>query len=156
MNTRLIRRTRRPQAQRSQAQKRGFSLAELMVVIVIIGLLATLVAPRAFDALMRAMRDKAEIDIMSIANALEEYAINNAGQYPDSLETLVTPDENGHTYLNQMRVPLDPWDMEYQYEPPGGNQTRPRVFTLGKDGAVGGDGDDRDIDNITLLGGEER
>ena len=156
MNTRLIRHTRRLQARKLEAQKRGFSLAELMVVIVIIGLLATLVAPRALDALRRAMGSKAEIDILALSAALDEYAINNAGRYPETLEELVLPDEHGHSYLQQMRIPRDPWDMEYQYEPPGGNQTRPRVYTLGKDGTVGGEGDDRDIDNIRLLGGEEQ
>ncbi len=137
------------------ARKSGFSLAELMVVIVILGLLATLVVPKVFDSLKRAFSGKVRSDIMAIASALDDYAINNGGRYPDSLDELVTPDENGYTYLKQKSVPLDPWQMEYQYEPPVAGRPDPRVFTLGADGAVGGDGDNEDISNILLLGGEE-
>ncbi len=108
-----------------------------MVVIVILGLLATLVVPKVFDSLMRAMSGKAKSDIMAIAAALDDYAVNNGGRYPETLEELVTPDENGHTYLKQQSVPLDPWSMEYQYEPPMSGQPLPRVFTLGKDGVPG-------------------
>ncbi|MFT7669649.1 MAG: general secretion pathway protein G [Planctomycetota bacterium] len=141
---------------RHTAKKGGFSLAELMVVIVILGLLATLVVPKVFDALKRAFVGKVKSDIMAIDSALSDYAINNGGRFPDSLEDLVVPDENGYTYLKQKSVPQDSWGMEYQYEPPmGGSQPDPRVYTLGADGAVGGENDDADISNISLLGGED-
>ena len=133
----------------------GFTIIELVVVIVILGLLVTIVGPRAIDALRKAFQDKAEIDILAIDSALQEYAISNNTRYPESLEELVTPDENGYRFLKQMKVPVDPWGNEYGYEPPGSGRPDPRIFTLGRDGAPGGDGEDTDISNITLRGGEE-
>lgn len=135
--------------------KGGFSLAELMVVIVIIGLLATLVVPNVVARLKVAFGGKAKADITALASALDDYAINNGGRYPDSLEELVTPDENGHTYLKQKAVPLDPWGNEYLYEAPVPGQPDPRVYTLGADGSPGGDGDGKDLDNWTIQGREQ-
>jgi general secretion pathway protein G len=132
----------------------GFTLAEMMVVIVILGLLATLVVPNVIAKLNTAFKGKAVSDITAITNALNEFAMNNAMKYPDTLEALVTPDTNGNTYLNMKKVPLDPWKNEYQYEPPRAGQPQPRVFTNGKDGQPGGEGDDADIDNFMIADGE--
>ncbi len=134
--------------QRTGTQRRrgGFTLAEMMVVIVIIGLLATLVVPNVIAKFFQAARTKARTDIVVLHQALDQYAINNGMQYPDSLEVLVTPDVNGHTYLNQNKLPKDPWKNEYQYEPPQSGQPQPRVYSFGKDGQPGGEGEDRDID----------
>jgi general secretion pathway protein G len=137
-------------------RRAGFSLAELMVVIVILGLLATLVVPKVVASLGRAFQGKVKSDITTITNSLNEYAINNGTRYPESLEELVTPDENGFTFLNARAVPLDPWGNEYQYDPPMPGQPEPRVYTLGKDGQVGGEGENADISNFTLQGGEDR
>ena len=125
---------------------RGFTLAEMMVVIVIIGLLMTLVVPNVISKFFQAAHTKAKADIVNITQALDDYAMNNAMKYPDSLEALVTPDVNGHAYLNASKVPKDPWKNEYQYDPPGPGQPKPRVYSLGKDGQPGGDGDNADID----------
>lgn len=122
----------------------GFTLAELMVVIVIIGLLATLVVPNVVRRLFAATRAKAEADIVTIAQSLDSYAVENMGRYPDTLEALVTPDENGHTFLNRETVPTDPWGQPYIYEPPSGGR-KPNVISYGKDTAPGGEGDDADI-----------
>jgi general secretion pathway protein G len=131
----------------------GFSLAELMVVIVILGLLATLVLPNVMQRLSQAFGGKVKADIMAIHNALTEYAVVNDGLWPDSLDVLVEPDENGYTILQGTRIPLDPWKNEYLYEPPGGGEVRPRVYSLGKDGAAGGEGDDADVDNWSIIDG---
>lgn len=130
----------------------GFTLAEMMVVIVIIGLLATLVVPNVMQKFSQGQKAKAKTDIVAITNALTEYAMNNSGRYPDSIEALVTPDVNGYTFLSQKSVPKDPWGNEYGYEAPQPGQPEPRVFTLGKDMAPGGEGDDGDIDNFTIRG----
>ena len=135
------------QLRRTRSQEAGFSLAELMVVIVIIGLLVTLVVPNVIQRLGFAQRSKAEVDIQSIASALDEYAIMNGNKYPESLEELVTLDENGNTFLKARKLPLDPWKNEYLYDPPGPGENRPRVYSYGKDGVPGGEGDDADIDN---------
>lgn len=130
----------------------GFSLAEMMVVIVIIGLLATLVVPNVMEKFRTAGVEKAKTDITALVNALNEYAIRNAGKYPDSLEALVTPDQGGYRYLQAQKVPKDPWKQEYQYEPPqpGSGNPDPRVWSNGKDGAPGGEDD---IDSRTMNDG---
>jgi len=132
----------------SETARAGFSLAELMVVIVIIGLLSAIVVPNLLERFGFAQTAKAEVDIHSIAGALTEYSIRNGGQFPDSLEPLVTPDENGYTFLGGKRaIPQDPWGNDYQYEPPYPGEPRAKVFSFGKDGAPGGSGSDADIDN---------
>ena len=131
----------------NRTRRAGFSLAELMVVIVIIGLLVTLVLPNVIQKLAVAQEGKAKADITSLDAALSEYAIRNGNRYPDSLDVLVTPDENGYTYLKQRKLPLDPWKNEYVYEPPSPGEPRARVVSYGKDGVPGGEGDSRDIDN---------
>lgn len=135
-----------------RAARRGFSLAEMMVVIVIIGLLATLVIPNVMDKFRAASVEKAKTDITSLINALNEYALRNAGKYPDSLEALVTPDQAGYRFLQATKVPKDPWKQEYQYEPPqpGSGSPDPHVWSNGKDGTPGGDDD---IDNRTMNDG---
>ena len=134
-------------------RRKGFTLAEMMVVIVILGLLATLVVPNVLQKLAIAFGGKVKADIVQIDSALKEYAINNNGTFPDSLEMLVTPDANGNTYIEGKKVPRDPWKNEYQYEVPSPGQPLPRVFTLGKDGQPGGEGDNADVDNFTIRDG---
>ncbi|MEQ1892849.1 MAG: type II secretion system major pseudopilin GspG [Planctomycetota bacterium] len=136
-------------------RRAGFTLAELMVVIVIIGLLATLVVPNVMKKLFAANKTKAVADIVAISGAIEQYAIENAGRYPDSLEVLITPDENGFTFLSQETVPKDPWGFEYIYEPPSGGSQKFRVVSYGKDGAPGGEGDATDIDSIKIRNQEQ-
>jgi len=135
-------------------RRAGFTLAEMMVVIVILGLLATLVVTNVMKNLGQAMGGKVKSDIVAIESALENFAINNSGRYPDSLEPLVTPDVNGQTYLKGTVLPRDPWKNEYQYEPPAPGQPHPKIYTLGKDMQPGGEGDDRDIDNVMIRNGE--
>jgi general secretion pathway protein G len=132
-------------------RRAGFSLAELMVVIVIIALLATVVVQNALPYLFKSQRTVAAADITAITTALDTYAINNGGKLPDTLDVLVTPDENGNTYLkDQTSVPLDPWKNQYVYEPPRSGSSSFRVISYGKDGQPGGEGDDADIDNLTI------
>ena len=145
---------RRPAGATGSARGRqGFSLAEMMVVIVIIGLLATIVVPNVMQRFNFATKQKAKADIVAIDSALEEYAIQNGGIYPESLEDLVTPDENGHSFLKRKTVPLDPWKNEYLYDPPSPGTPMPRVYSYGKDGQPGGEGDNEDIDSETIREG---
>ncbi len=137
-----------------RAGRAGFSLAELMVVIVIIGLLATIVLPNVLGRLFTGQTGKAKADIMSIEQALNSFAVENGGRFPDSLEALVTPDENGNSYLDRETVPKDPWGNEYIYEPPGPGQAKPIVRTYGADGAPGGEDKDRDFDNVMIKNGD--
>jgi general secretion pathway protein G len=131
--------------------RRGFTLAEMMVVIVIIGLLATLVVPSVLEKFQFSSVSKAKADITQIVTALNEYAIRNQGKFPDSLEALVTPDQNGHRFLEMQKVPRDPWKQEYRYEAPtpGTGDAMPHVWSDGADGQPGS-GDD--VDNKTMHG----
>ena len=122
----------------------GFSLAELMVVIVIIGLHATMVVPKVMDRFRSSQRGIAKAEMGSIKTALDQYAVDNAARYPDTLEVLVTPNEDGYTYLS--KTPIDPWGNDYQYLPPDqAGQMEPILFSFGADGAPGGEADNRDI-----------
>ena len=127
-----------------KTRRGGFTLAEMMVVIVIIGLLATLVVPNVLQKFAFASRKKAEADLVSIKSALTEFAVANGGKFPDSLEVLVTPDVNGHTYLEGTKIPKDPWGREYRYLNPG-VRSEIDVFSLGADGEPGGEGNNSDI-----------
>ena len=124
-------------------RRAGFSLA----VIVIFG--PTAVVPKLMDRLADAKWGKVKSDIAAIDSALMQFAINNGGQYPDTLESLVTPDVNNRTYLDRTTVPRDPWGSDYAYEPPSGLEEH-RVICYGADKQPGGEGDDRDVDNIML------
>ncbi|QDU67193.1 type II secretion system major pseudopilin GspG [Engelhardtia mirabilis] len=136
MKNRILRRSRRE----------GFSLAELMVVIVIIGLLVGVVAPNAFKYLFKGQETRMRSDLVSIAGALDNYALSNGGVYPDSLDALVEEDETGETYLKSGgKIPTDPWKNEYQYDPPSGGQDF-RVYSMGEDGQIGGEGKAADRD----------
>lgn len=136
------------------ALRAGFTLAELMVVIVIIGLLATLVVPNVLRNLFKGYKAKAIADISQIENACTEYATEHGMKWPQSLQELVTPDGAGMTYLNQDKVPTDPWGQEYDYEPPSGGQMRPTIRCYGSDGLPGGEGDAMDFDNHMIRNGE--
>ena len=132
----------------SRARREGFSLAELMVVIVILGLLATIVVPNVYKYLFKANTTIARTQITSICQAIDNYAIENAGRPPDNIDILVTPDENGHTYLNG-GLPLDPWKNPYVYLPPSGGR-KYELMSYGADGQPGGEGDNSDISNLTM------
>jgi hypothetical protein len=88
---------------------------------------------------------RALVDITTIHGALSEYAIQNDGRYPESIEALITPDEHGHVYLDRDSVPLDQWGRPYQYEPVGEGHHEPRVFSLGPDGVVSEDDVDQEV-----------
>jgi general secretion pathway protein G len=140
---------------RSQRQS-GFTLIEIMVVVVIIGILAALVGPRLFGQVDRARVEAARAEISTIENALKFYRLDNFS-YPTTeqgIEALVTkPNDpniknwNPGGYLE--RMPKDPWGNPYQYLHPG-NNGEIDVFTLGADGVPGGEGNNADIGNWDL------
>ncbi len=132
----------------------GFTLVELMVVIVIIGMLATMVMINVMPSQDRAMLEKARADVSVLEQALETYRLENL-VYPrteQGLDSLVQapaglarPDRYRRGgYVR--RLPQDPWGNEYQYRQPG-REGPFDVYSLGADGAEGGDGDNADIGN---------
>ena len=132
----------------------GFTLIEIMVVLVILGLLVATVAPQLMGRTDQAMVTAAEQDIRTFSNALELYRLDNK-TYPSTdqgLEALVSkpggfPEArnwNPDGYIKQL--PNDPWDNPYQYVSPGVRGPFD-VFSLGADGKEGGEGYDADIGN---------
>lgn len=129
--------------------QRGFTLLELLVVIVIIGLLAAYVGPRYFAQLGKSERGTAKAQIEGLAKALDTYRLDT-GRYPTTEQGLgalvVRPqDEPKWTgpYL-QKAVPADPWGRPYVYRSPGQSDDFD-LSSLGKDGLPGGEGDAADV-----------
>ncbi len=127
----------------------GFSLAELMVVIVIIGLLSTVVAPKLFDKLGKANVSAAKQDMIAIKNAVDDFRLDNRGELPESIERLVEKDDKGTSYLTTKVVPTDPWGNEYILE--GDEDGNPLIWCLGKDGVQGGEGEDTDFSTQMII-----
>ena len=132
-----------------RTQERGFTLAELMVVIVIIGLLATVVVPNVVGYLFRAKRGVAEQQVANLEAAIKQFLILNNGKYPDSLDDLVKKDQNNQSFLDSDVVPLDPWGNPFFYHVEGSGNAM-EVGTYGADGQPGGEGDNADITNKTI------
>jgi len=123
---------------------RGFTLIEVLVVVVILGILAAIVVPNIMDKPGQAKITKAKADIRAIESAFNMYRLDNH-VYPstdEGIEALVAGE-----YLS--RMPKDPWNHPYQYLSPG-VQGKIDIFTLGRDEAQGGEGEDADVGNWNL------
>ena len=132
----------------TQARQRGFTLLEIMVVIVILGILASIVVPNLMGNKEKADRQKAVTDIVALENALDMYKLDNS-RYPTTeqgLEALVTKpsgDPEPRTYRDGgyiKRLPKDPWGNDYQLMSPG-EHGKIDVFSMGLDGEAGNDDD---------------
>ncbi|HRK34133.1 MAG TPA: type II secretion system major pseudopilin GspG [Candidatus Hydrogenedentes bacterium] len=124
----------------------GFTLIELMVVIVIIGMLAAIVVPRFMGAAGKASVTAARAQISSFKTSLQMYKLDN-NTYPKSAEGLeaLIKNEKGRNYLEQEVVPKDPWGNAYIYACPGQNGRDFDIVSLGADGSPGGEGENADI-----------
>lgn len=136
-------------------RQRGFTLIEIMVVVVILGILAAMVVPNIMGAPDEARTVKAKQDIRAIESALKRYRLDNY-RYPTTeqgLQALVEkptsqPEpKNWRGYLD--RLPDDPWGEPYHYRNPG-EHGKIDVYTLGRDARPGGDDVDADIGNWNL------
>jgi len=130
-------------------QSFGFTLLELLVVMVIIGLLAGYVGPRFFGQIGKSEVKAAKAQIDSLQKALDQYRLD-VGHYPSSeqgLAALVTkPADEGRwagPYLAKA-LPKDPWHNDYQYKAPG-EHGEYDLFSYGRDGRLGGEGEDADV-----------
>lgn len=135
----------------SAVRRRGFTLLELMVVMVIIGLLAAYVAPRYFSQVGKSETQLARAQIDALEKALDQYRADT-GHYPSTEQGLAALTERpsneprwGGPYLKRS-VPLDPWGRAYLYKYPG-EHTELDLSTLGRDGRAGGTGDSTDVTN---------
>lgn len=135
-----------------KAKQQGFSLIEIMVVVVIMGILASIVVPRIMSRPDEARKVKAKQDILAIQNALDLYKLDN-GFYPTTnqgLEALVkkptTPPVPNHWKAYLKSLPIDPWGRPYLYLNPGEHGDID-IFTYGADGQPGGTGINAEIGN---------
>ncbi|MDE1243211.1 type II secretion system major pseudopilin GspG [Vibrio aestuarianus] len=142
---------------RKKANKQsGFTLLEVMVVVVILGILASFVVPNLLGNKEKADQQKVITDIVALENALDMYKLDNS-VYPTTdqgLEALVTkpssPEPRNYRdggYIR--RLPNDPWGNPYQYLSPGDNGTVD-IFSLGADGQEGGERVNADIGNWNM------
>jgi general secretion pathway protein G len=135
-----------------QPKEQGFTLVELLVVIVIIGLLTTIVALNVFGALGKSNVSKAKADIAVLEQALEQYRLDNL-TYPsstDGLNALLSPPpglaqpERYRTGGYVKKLPNDPWGRAYMFQAPGKAGVFD-VYSYGADGKSGGEGEDADV-----------
>lgn len=116
----------------------GFTLVEIMVVIVILGLLATLVVQNVVGASDTARIQTAKSNCVGIANNVRLYRTTK-GRLPDSLEVLTSPDEKGKPWYME-NLPKDPWDRDYELRP-GNTPDDWEIISLGPDGLAGTEDD---------------
>lgn len=139
------------------ARDAGFSLLELMVVVVILSVLALVVVPRVIDRPDQARAARAQADIAAVVSAVKLYRLDNF-RYPTTeqgLQALVSRPSSDPQPANWAesgymdRLPVDPWGQPYQYLSPGVHEEFD-VFSYGANGIAGGEGADRDIGSWTL------
>ncbi len=134
---------------KTSRRNRGFSLIELIVVLVILGLLATVVGPKVMDRLGRGKSEIAKLQIDQLEGALGLLRFD-VGRYPTTSEGLAGLIDNpgienwAGPYLDKRTLPKDPWGREYQYRAPG-QYGDFDLYSLGADGVEGGEDDSADV-----------
>jgi len=142
-----------------KSKESGFTLLEIMIVIVILGILAWQVVPRIMGKPEEARRLKARMDIASLETALKMYKLDN-GVYPSTeqgLQALIEAPTIGQLprkwreggYLEKGKIPKDPWENDFVYLSPGLNGDFD-LISYGNDGQPGGEGNNQDINNWEL------
>ena len=140
---------RAKETKRPTEVERGFSLIELIVVLVILGLLATVVGPRVMDRLGKGKSDIAKLQVDQLEGALGLFRFD-VGRYPTTneglqglIDTAGVQNWSG-PYLDKRTLPKDPWGREYQYRAPGQNGDFD-LWSWGADGTQGGEDDNADV-----------
>ena len=137
--------------------QKGFTLIEIMVVVIILGLLAGLVLPKILGREEEARVGTAKTQIRSLESALDGFKLDN-GFYPatdQGLEALIKKPETGRIpdkwreggYLKPARIPKDPWGHDYHYFSPGNDGREYEIISYGPDGEQGGEGKNTDIES---------
>ena len=137
--------------------QRGFTLIEIMVVVVILAVLGALVVPKILENVDKARVTRAQSDIRAIQTALDLYRLDNF-KYPTSEQGLqalvkqpVDPTITNYAANGYLKaLPKDPWGNVYMYTSPGADGRDYDIMTYGRDGKPGGDGYDADISTSTL------
>ena len=147
-----IQKLSRSAGRRSRKDERGFTLVELLIVLTILVMLASIVAPRVIGYLGTSKTKTAKVQIESLSAALQLYRIDN-GRLPttsDGLRALVERPGSSTAwngpYVTRRELPVDPWGRPYNYRSPGQNGEFD-IFSLGADNQIGGTGENADINN---------
>jgi general secretion pathway protein G len=141
---------RKTPVRRLLRDQRGFSLIELLVVIIILGLIAGLVGPRLFGRVGQSKQAAARAQIELFGAALDQYRLD-VGSYPPSTVGLQALVQNPNVanwngpYLKKPVVPIDPWGRPYTYKCCPGDHGDYDIWSLGADATPGGDGENRDV-----------
>jgi len=138
----------KPRRPAGRVVRRYFSLMELMIVVVIIGMIAGIVMPNLMKNLGKAQQNKARAQITILKNAAKDYYLDMS-EYPRKLEDLITDPGNEKwdgPYLDPPKIPLDPWGESYHYESPGQHGDFD-IYSYGADKAPGGKGKNADINS---------
>ena len=131
----------------------GFTLVELMVVVTILSILATLTFTYVLPKIEEAKVATARTQIADLEGAVQSFQMRNGGRLPESLEILSEKDANGVPYIKAL--PLDPWHNAYIFtQDPNGILFR--IGTLGRDGQPGGEGFNADFDNQSMAEAEAK
>ena len=125
----------------------GFTLVEIMVVIVILGILATIVGTNVLGQSEQARVDAAKMEVGSIHEAVTLWMVRNPGRIPE-WEDLIEPDERGHAYIEAQSAKEDPWGNVYEIVPHHDYPNKALVISFGPDGQENTE-DDIDNENIT-------
>jgi general secretion pathway protein G len=147
---------RRSRALRAAGGEKGFTLIEIMVVIIILGILAMYVAPKLMGRPEEAKQVRAKMDIAALETALKLYKLDN-GIYPGTEQGLIALVQRPETgvipkkwrqggYLEKNKVPKDPWGNDYVYLSPGLKGDFD-IISYGADGVPGGENENKDINN---------
>lgn len=128
-------------------KRAGFTLIEIMVVVLIVGLLLGTVGPNIWNALFSSQAKIAENQIRSFHAALDNYRLEMGMKFPDTLDALLEPHPmTGDPFIKT--IPLDPWQGDYAYELDADG--KPVITSYGADGAPGGEGKDADITSESI------
>jgi general secretion pathway protein G len=140
--------------------QKGFTLIEIMVVVIILGLLAGLVLPKIMGQEDKARVEAAKVQIRSLEGALDAYKLDN-GFYPGTeqgLDALIKKPESGRIpsrwrdggYLKPARIPKDPWGKDFVYLSPGNEGREYDIISYGADNEPGGEGYDADVESSKI------
>lgn len=150
----------------ARAATAGFTLIEIMVVVIIIGLLAGIVGVAVFNQVGEGRQNAARAQIKTFESALDMYRLD-CHVYPETeqgLKALIQKPASGREcrrykqsgYLKADQIPLDPWDNPYVYQKPGPNGEQYWIASYGRDGIPGGEGEDKDIASSDVSGQDDQ